>query len=132
MIHGLFGRELCDGRQDSEGVGSEQHYVIRMAPDAGDDGVGDEFNRIGGARVFGVADVGVVGNAGFFVDDDVFEHCAEADGVVDLRFLFFGKVDAFGVASALEVEDAVLAPAVLVVADEAAGGVGGEGGLAGA
>src|SRR5699024_11502762 len=42
------------------------------------------------------------------------------------------QVDALGVAAALEVEDAVGAPAVLVVADQLAAGVGGQGGLAGA
>src|SRR5690606_39422119 len=42
------------------------------------------------------------------------------------------EVDGLGVAAALEVENAVVIPAVLVVTDQLALGVGGEGGLAGA
>src|SRR5699024_11193565 len=42
------------------------------------------------------------------------------------------QVDDLGVAAALEVEDAVVVPAVLVVADQQTLGVGGQGGLAGA
>ena len=49
----------------------------------------------------------------------------------DLRLLFFAQVDAFGVAAALEVEDSKVAPAVLVVADEASLGVGLKRSLAG-
>src|SRR5699024_9957864 len=44
----------------------------------------------------------------------------------------FVQVDDLGVAAALEVEHAVVVPAVLVVADQQALGIGGEGGLAGA
>jgi hypothetical protein len=51
---------------------------------------------------------------------------------MDLRLGFGRETNDLGVAAVLEVEDAVLAPAMLVVADQAAGGVGREGGLAGA
>ena len=52
--------------------------------------------------------------------------------MVDLGLVLFLEVDALGVAAALNVEDAVIGPAVLVVTDELALGVGGEGGLDGA
>ena len=54
------------------------------------------------------------------------------DGVVDVGLGLLVQVDDLGVAAALEVEDAVVVPAVLVVADEQTLGVGGQGGLAGA
>src|SRR5262249_5330047 len=47
----------------------------------------------------------------------------------DLRLVVCIQADDLGVAAALEVEDAVVAPAVLVVADEGALRVGGEGRL---
>ena len=66
------------------------------------------------------------------IHDDVFEHRAEADRVPDLRLVLPREANALGVAAAFEVEDAVVAPAVLVVADQAALRVGGERRLAGA
>jgi hypothetical protein len=50
----------------------------------------------------------------------------------DLRLALLVEVDDLGVAAALEVEDAVVVPAVLVVADQLALRVGGQRGLAGA
>ena len=67
------------------------------------------------------------------VKNDVFQYCtalsrrAENGGLV-----FLGEVDEFGVATAFKVEDAVGAPAVLVVTDEGALRIGGKRGLAGA
>ncbi len=71
--------------------------------------------------------------AGVGVDGDVLQHGAEmAGGVPDQRLQVFAEVDGLGVAAAFEIEDAVVAPTVLVVADQRPLRVGGEGGLAGA
>ena len=86
----------------------------------GNDGVFDEVDRISGARVLGLAVVVVVGNASVRVESHVLKHAAEAQGVPDLRLVLAGKLDALGVASALEVEDAVRAPSMLVIANEVA------------
>ena len=51
------------------------------------------------------------------------------DCVPDLRLILLGKPDAFGIASALNVENARIAPAMFVVADKPAAGIGGKGGL---
>ncbi len=53
-------------------------------------------------------------------------------GVPDLGLAVPGEADHLGVATTLEIEDALITPAVLVVADQLAGRIGGEGGLAGA
>ena len=74
----------------------------------------------------------IVGGTSLLVHDHVLHQGAEADGVVDLGLALSGQVDALGIAAALEVEHGVVAPAVLVVADQHAVGVGGQGGLAGA
>src|SRR5690606_12387475 len=50
----------------------------------------------------------------------------------DHRLVLFGQVDALGIATAFDVEHHAFAPAVLVVADQVATRVGGQGGLAGA
>ena len=59
------------------------------------------------------------------IEHDVFEHRAEAgDRRIDLGLGGRRQVDHLGVAAALEIEDALGAPAVLVVADQGARGVG--------
>ena len=121
MIHRLRRRELCDRRHHAERVGGEHHEVFRMSGAAGPRGVGDEIERIGGAGVFGFRAVVEIGLAGVFVEHHVFQHRAEPfAGGVDLGLGFLRQLDAFGVAAALEIEDAVGAPAVLVVADQGA------------
>ena len=42
VIHGLLGRKTRDGRQHAKGIGGQEHYIARMAADAGDDSVLDE------------------------------------------------------------------------------------------
>src|SRR3546814_18627188 len=60
-------------------------------------------------------------------------HGAEAPGGGrDLRFGLRVQPDHLGVAASFEVEHAARAPAMLVIDDQAAARVGGEGGLAGA
>ena len=56
-----------------------------MPAAAGRLGVVDEINRIGGAGILGVAGIVVVGNARYRIEDDVFQHAAEANGIVNLR-----------------------------------------------
>ena len=52
------------------------------------------------------------------------------DGAVNIRLSLFGEIDGLRVAAALEVEDTILVPTMLVVTDEGSLGIGGEGGLA--
>jgi hypothetical protein len=66
-------------------------------------------------------------------EDHVLEHGPEtAGGGVDLGLVLGREPDDLGVAAALEVEDALVGPAVLVVADEPAVGIRRQRGLAGA
>ena len=92
-----------------------------------------ELERIGRARVFRLGIVVEIADARFRIEHHVFEHRAEAlGGGIDFRLGLLRQLDAFGVAAALEVEHAVRAPAVLVVADQRAVRIGRERGLAGA
>ena len=67
-----------------------------------------------------------------FVQRDVLQQGVALDGVVDIGLGILVQVDDLGIAAALKVEDAVIVPAVLVVADQQALRIGGKGGLAGA
>ena len=102
-----------------------------MAGDAGDLGISDEFDGVGSAGVLGeggVVEVDVV----VFIVDDVFEDGAVVQGIVNVRLGFLGEVDGFGVAAALDIEDAGVGPDVFIIPDKHAGGVGREGGFTGA
>ncbi len=89
-----------------------------MIPDARDLRVGDVVDRVRGAGVFGDGVAGVVDDAVILVIDDVFEDRAEPDGVEDFGLFLRRKIDALGVASPFDVEDARVRPAMLVVADQ--------------
>lgn len=52
------------------------------------------------------------------VKDDILQDRAEADGVVDLGLAALLETDALGVAAALDVEHTIVAPAVLVIANQ--------------
>src|SRR5258706_12703145 len=90
----------------------------------------DEIDWVCGPRVFGEAVIGVVRYARFRIQRHVLENGPEAQRVPDLRLFVRRELNALGVASALEVEDAVAAPSVFVVADEITRRVGGERSLA--
>ena len=85
-------------------------------------------------RVFSVFEFVVeVGNPRLRIERHVLHDRAEAfGGRIDLRLRLARQLDRLGVAAALEIEDAVAAPAMLVVADERAVRIGGERRLAGA
>ncbi len=88
--------------------------------------------------VDGVGHTGVLGDAlvlevdlAVVVYGHVLKQCVASDGVEDVGLRLLVEVDHLGVAAALEVEHAVVVPAVLVVADEQTLRVGRESGLAG-
>ncbi len=52
MIHGHFGCQLGDGRQDAKCIGGQKHDVLGMPRDTGNASVVDMIDRICGSRVF--------------------------------------------------------------------------------
>ncbi len=94
--------------------------------------VRDLLELVGGTRVLRLRAVVQVDDS-LLVEDDVLEDRPErARHPVDLGLGVGRQVDHLRVAAALEVEDAVCAPAVLVVADQGALGIGRERRLTGA
>ena len=133
VVHRLVRGEPRDRRQDAERVGGEEHDVLGMPARAGRKMVRDVVDRIAGAGVLGDLVRVEVHRAGRRIQHHVLEHGAEhLAGGVDLGLGVGPEPDDLRVAAALEVEDAAIAPAVLVVADEPAGRIGGERRLAGA
>ena len=113
----LLTAELRDRRQDPEGVGGEEDHRARVAGALRRQRVRDLLELVRGAGVLGLGVVVEVEDAAL-VDDDVLEHRAEACALPDLGLGLGREADRLRVAAALEVEDAVVAPAVLVVADQ--------------
>lgn len=129
--HGLLGGELGDGGQDTAGITGEQDDVGGVVVgDAGNLGVLDVLNGVGATGVLGKGGIVVVNNAGDGVENSVLEDGTEADGVENIGLLLGGETNALGVAATLDVEDTGVGPAVLVVTNQLALGVSGQGGLA--
>ena len=132
MIAGLLGRKLADGRQHAEGVTGQHDDVGRLTiHHARNLGIGNVLDRIRATSVLSDADIIVIRITIGGIVDDVFEDASESDGIVDIWLLFRGEVDAFSVATTLNVEDTSIRPYVFVVANQETVGVGREGGLSG-
>ena len=131
VVHCLLGGKLRYGRKHAKGIACEKDDVVgvtsllRLMP------VFDVVDRVADAAVLRFADVVVVGRA-VIVFPHVFEERVFLDRSEDLGLVILREINCLGVAAALKVEDAIVVPAVLVVADEVPCGVSGEGGLAGA
>ena len=131
MVARLLRGKLRDWGQHTVRVASEHNDVLWGALDvAGYPGIGNKLNRVCATRVLRDGDVIVVGLAVCYVEDDILEDGAEADGIVDLWLLLSGEVDALGVATTFDVEDASIRPYVLVVANKLSSWVRREGRLA--
>ena len=133
VIHRLGRVSLAIGGITPKASAVSMMMFFGMPGAAGLRGVGDEIERIGGAGVLGLGAVVEIRNARDRIDHHVFHDRAEAvRGRVDLRLRLGREPDALGVAAALEIEHALRAPAMLVVADQRAFRIGRERGLAGA
>ena len=97
------------------------------------DRVRDKFQGIGSACVFGDRVIIQINESCDRVKSHVLKDRPKSfGGRVNFRLGRFGKSDHFGVASAFEVEHAIVAPAVLIVPNETAGRVSGKSRFAGA
>jgi len=130
--HGLLGGELGDRGQHTAGVAGQQDDICGVVvADAGNLGVPDVLNGVGTAGVLSQGGVVVVDITADGVEDDVLQDGTELDGVENIGLLLSRETNALGVAATLDVEDTLIAPAVLVITDQLTLGIGRQGGLAG-
>ncbi len=99
---------------------------------AGSFAFGIVSSDVAAARVLGDRGVVVVDAVCTSSVADVLEHGAELERVPDVGLLLLRQLDHLGVAAALDVEHALIGPAVLVVADQQPLGIRRQRGLAGA
>mmetsp|Transcript_3864 Transcript_3864/g.12892 ORF Transcript_3864/g.12892 Transcript_3864/m.12892 type:complete len:667 (-) Transcript_3864:49-2049(-) len=126
VVHGLALAQARHGRQDAEGVAGEEDHGLRVARGLRPVERPDVVDRVRHAAVGRLGQIRVVRRAAFGVERDVLEHGVRADRFEDVGLRRLLQVRGLGVAAALEVEDARVVPAVLVVADERALRVRGE------
>lgn len=130
--HGLLRGELGDWWEDATGITGEKDDVLGVAVgDTWDLGVLNVLDWVGTACVLGESGVIVVDGTSFWVEDNVLENGAEADGIENIWFLLCRKANALGIATTLNVEDTSVGPAVLVITDEGTLRVGGKSSLSG-
>ena len=133
VIHRLFGRQPRNRRQHAIGVGGQEDDILRDRPQILLRRVGDEIDGVGTTAVFGETVVIQVDGAGILVHHDIFQHRAEPlGGGEDFRFGLGRQVDHLGIAAAFEVEDGRVRPAMFIVTDQRAAGVGRQRRFAGA
>ena len=126
VVHRLFGGQLADRRKNAERVAGEKNDVFRMTALAAFLDVLDVMNRVGSAGVFGERIVVEVDHSRFGIENGVFKDGSEFDRVEDFRFAFSGKVNAFCVTTAFNIDNALVGPVVFVVADKLTTRFGGE------
>ena len=132
MIHGLLRRQLGDRRQHAKGICSQENDVLSMAAASLAGCVGNVGDGIGGTRILGQATVIQVNATGIGIDAHIFQDRAKATRrIVDLGFSFGRQTNRLGIAAAFKIEDACVAPTMLIITDERAVGIGGERGFAG-
>ena len=132
VVLGLLGGQDADRGQNAESVGRQEDDVLGCG--GAGNGANDVLDVVDGVRNAGVLGDGLVSEVDLAlgVDGNVLQQSVALDGVVDVGLGVLIQVDDLSVAAALEVKDAVVVPAVLVIADQQALRVGGQGGLAGA
>ena len=130
VVHGLLSGELGDGGEDTVGIAGEEDDGLGVTSHAVLLVVGDVVDGVGHTTVLGLGDIVVVQRV-VGLHHDVLEEGVTLDGVPNIGLLFLGEVDGLGVAAALEVEDTIVVPAVLIITNQETLGVGGEGGLTG-
>ena len=127
----LLGREYGNGRKNAERISRKEDDILsRGSRGNGANYLLDVIDRVGNAGVLRNALVVEVDLA-VFVERDVFKKRVASDSVVDIGLGVLIEVDDLSIAAALEVEHAVVVPAVLIVADKKTLGIGGKGGLTG-
>ena len=86
-------------------------------------GLGNELNWVGTTGVLGNADIIIIGAPGNGTVHHILEDATESDSVIYFRFLLGRKVDAFGIASTLDVENTRVRPDMFVVTNQKAVGI---------
>lgn len=87
------------------------------------------LDRIGAASVFGYGAIIEINATSDFIIDNILKNTSESNCIKDLRFFLTGQVYTLGITAALNVEDSMIGPAMLIITDQVAMNIGGQGGF---
>ncbi len=133
LVDRLLGGEPGEGRHGARGVAGEHHDVLGVTGRLFGHRLVDERQGAGAPRVVGAGHVAEIGDPAQRIERDVLQDAAEPAGDgMDPRRGGGGETGHPGIATVLQIEDPLVAPAVRVIAEQAAARVGGQRGLAGA
>src|SRR5712671_2627810 len=121
VVHRLVRGESRNWRQYSECISGQEDDILRMTTAPAFDEVANVVERIGSARVLRDGLVVKPDRLGGRIEHYVLEDGAEHLGrAIDLRLALGSEVDDLRVATTLEIEDPVLRPPMLIVANQPA------------
>lgn len=118
VIDGLFRSELGDRWKDREGIAGQEDDVLGVSADSRDLSVIDELQRIRSSSVFSNGSIMIVNFSAGFLQHNVLQNSSEPDSTVDFRLFLLAKSDTLGIASTFDVENTLVSPDVLIVADK--------------
>lgn len=118
MIHGLRSIKLAHRWKHTKGVAGQHENVFRVPGNTRNSGVGNVLDGIGTAGILCDRAVIVIDFASDGVNNDILKDASKLDGIKNLGLLVSRQVDAFGIAATFDVEDSVVSPAMLIVANE--------------
>src|SRR5699024_422683 len=127
VIHSLLRTEFRDRREYAKSIAGQKDNIAWMATGTGFRRIRDIMNRVRAAHILGISGIAVVGFAvavQYHIFKDGSGHLGSG---IDQRLTIFGKINCFSVAPAFDIEYAVFAPAVLIIADENTILIGGKG-----
>ena len=129
MIHRLLRRQLRHWRQHAKGIRRQKDNRLGMTCHAGQQGIINIMQGISCAGIFRQHDIIIIGHA-VFIQNDIFQHRILANSAENLRLGIFAQMHTFCIAAAFNIKDAVLAPAMLVIAHQSTRAIGRQRGFA--
>lgn len=117
--HDLFAAQLGDRGQDTAGIAGEEDDVAGVAwGHAWDLGVLNVLNGVGTSSILRQSRVVVIDETRVRIEDHILKDGSVLDGAKNIGLLLGRKTNALGVATTFDVEHTIVAPAVLIVADQ--------------
>ena len=118
MIHSFFLRQTGNRRQYAKGVSRQENDSLRMRRYTRLDGIRNIIERICRPGILRIPGIKVIRLPGCRVEHDIFQNGTITDCIINERFRLERKPDTFCITAALNIENAMIAPAMLIITDK--------------
>ena len=126
MIHCCILVQSGDWRKYAERISCQEDNNLRNSSLSRNLSIVNVGDRVAHTGILRDRVIIIIRLSCFRIQNYVLHLASETDGIVNLRLILRIQIDALCIAAALEVEYAVVRPAVLVVTDELSSRIGGE------